>query len=152
MTANYTHEVNRAIAMCQVAGVGPVAEYYRGYRIGISASESSSATDEATHAGLLKTAEISPRDLRTHAVRANAGRVARAWGYVDGLNWREPGVRPGLLRLAILRSGLTSGAFAATLARDSRTIRDWQNPGQRIPEAALAAIERNLVDAAGGSE
>lgn len=145
MSVDYEHESRRADSLARATGHGPVSEYYRGYRIGITASESNGIADESAHAALLKTAETSPRDIRTRAVRISAARAARAWGYVDGLAWREVGVRPGLVRLAIVQSGLTSGAFAATLTRDERTIRNWQNSGQRIPAAALAAIERRLT-------
>lgn len=121
----------------------PVSDYYDGYRRGLGESRSPAVANVPEHDALRAAGRVTPREIRSGAYQGDLARVARAWGVEDGLRWQEPGVRPGLARLAIVQSGLSAREWAETVARDERSVRNWQT-GHVIPAAALRAIERQL--------
>ena len=112
-------------------GAGVVAAYHAGYLDGLrdaaeghapapdaSADNSAGAEDDDGATGPAGGASGAP------SLREAVGQRARTEGYADGLRWREPARRGGLVRLMLFLTGKSAGRFAAEdLMRSPRRVR-----------------------------
>lgn len=129
----YESEARRVDLLRSVTSEPEVGEYLHGYRKGLVDSRA----EPAGRPELL--ALVVP--LGTDGESTDRMRAARGDGYVDGLRWERPGQRPGMVRLAIRRSGMSARRWAEQMmVRDERTVRRWVAGDIDIPDVALRRI------------
>ncbi|GJG89753.1 hypothetical protein tb265_49340 [Gemmatimonadetes bacterium T265] len=140
------------LRQAQHDGADVLAAYHAGYLEGLrdaaagQVPPSDTRSDEATSAddddGATGPAgaggEVSP-------TRAAAVERARAEGYADGLRWRDPARRGGLVRLMLFLTGKPARRFAAEdLMRSPRRVRRMIAYGDVVEDVIRDELLRRL--------
>lgn len=154
------HDAYRAAArwsgirlrQAQHDGADVVAAYHAGYLDGLRDAAAGQApppdpsADEATVADEDDGAP-SPAGAGGGAppTRAAVAERARAEGYADGLRWREPARRGGLVRLMLFLTGKSARRFAAEdLMRSPRRVRRMIAYGDVVEDVIRDELLRRL--------
>lgn len=154
------HDVYRAAArwsgirlrQAQHDGAAVIAAYHAGYLDGLRDAAAGQApppdpgADEAIVADEDDSAP-SPAGAGSDGppTRAAAVQRARAEGYADGLRWREPARRGGLVRLMLFLTGKSARRFAAEdLMRSPRRVRRMIAYGDVVEDVIRDELLRRL--------
>lgn len=154
------HEAYRAAArwsgvrlrQAQHDGADVLAAYHAGYLDGLrdaaaghaplpdpSSEEATNAEDDDSATGATGTGSDAP------PTRAAAVQRARAEGHADGLRWREPARRGGLVRLMLVLTGKSARRFAAEdLMRSPRRVRRMIAYGDVVEDVIRDELLRRL--------
>lgn len=154
------HDAYRAAArwsgirlrQAQHDGADVLAAYHAGYLDGLrdaaagrapapdrQSDEATSADDDDSATGPASAGSDGPPSRETAVQRA------RAEGYEDGLHWREPARRGGLVRLTLFLTGKSARRFAAEdLMRSPRRVRRMIAYGDVVEDVIRDELLRRL--------
>lgn len=139
----YAAHLHRA-KIFESASAGPLAEYWRGYRLGMV--DSSTDGESAERQGRERLAESALR-----GDEADVRRLARGCGYHDGRVWSDVTQHRGLLRLAIVvvGGGSVRGFAVGSWGVDEGSVRDIVAGSRPVPAKHYQRL-LDLVAAEGG--
>lgn len=134
-------------------GADVLAAYHTGYLEGLrdaaagQAPPSDTRSDEATSADDDDGATVSGGAMSVvSTTRGAAVERARAEGYADGLRWRDPARRGGLVRLMLFLTGKSARRFAAEdLMRSPRRVRRMIAYGDVVEDVIRDELLRRLT-------